>query len=116
MKKFLFAAALMGSSLSLANATGVASGWEAIQMNQAQCLDAAVAGVNGLGFRENVSRQADSVYGWRGEEGIAVRCISDRQLAVIFSYLNELDAALRAVDAMRPYFQRGGGGAPPAAK
>lgn len=116
MKRTILAAAVIASGLSAANATGVASGWEAIQLSQAQCLDAAVAGVNGLGFRENVSRQADSVYGWRGDEGIAVRCISDRQLAVIFSYLNDLNAALRTVDAMRPYFQRGGGGAPPASK
>ena len=64
-----------------AHAVGAASGWTEIRLSQSACISTAQRAVTGVGFE--ATADAQTVYGWRGEMVVVVRCIApaaqDRQ-------------------------------------
>jgi hypothetical protein len=93
-----------------AQAATVTTGWEGHAGNQDQCIDTAASAIQRTGFRVNIAQDRQAVFGWRGDDNISVRCIGDRQLAVVFIYTGDgLDNA-RLIDMLRDEFRRGGPG------
>ncbi|HYF06072.1 MAG TPA: hypothetical protein VD970_00485 [Acetobacteraceae bacterium] len=97
-----------GGFTAPAQAAGMSSGWENISMSQDQCLNAAADIVQRLGF--SVQRDTQTVFGWRGDDGITVRCIAARQLAVLFTYVASggSEESGRIIDQLRGAFRGGG--------
>ena len=91
-----------------AQAAGMSSGWENINMSQDQCLNTAASTVQQLGF--TVQRDTQTVFGWRGDDGITVRCVAARNLAVFFTYVYNGGSAEsgQLVDQLRGAFRGGG--------
>ncbi|MEN9214603.1 MAG: hypothetical protein Q6J18_01055 [Gloeomargarita sp. DG02_3_bins_56] len=83
-------AVILGIVLTqVASAATVTTAWTAGVGTQDDCLALGTEGVGRAGFRPNVSRDRQTVFGWRGEDSIVVRCIADRDLAVIFIYTRQ---------------------------
>ena len=83
----LAALAVVALGLGMAPAAQAASmwnGWEEISGSPEQCQETAASTLRTLGFTVTVNRP--SVLGWRGQDGVTVRCIADRRLAVVFVY------------------------------
>ncbi len=66
-----------------ASAAAVVSGWEETE-DQAACVESASRAVGSVGFRVSASGDRQTVFGFRGEDSIAVRCIGDRRVAAFF--------------------------------
>jgi len=101
------AGALVLAAAGPAAAAGAASGWTEIRMSQSECIAIGQRAVSGIGYEATADQQ--TVYGWRNEMVIVVRCIANRNVAVFFAYDESEQAATQAVDRLRPYFQGGGG-------
>jgi hypothetical protein len=89
MRLTLIAAAALAAGLghaAPARAAYMWTGWEDVQQPQEQCLQTAAGRMRELGFTATVNPQ--TTFGWRGQDGISVRCIAERRLAVIFIYVN----------------------------
>lgn len=86
----LACAALLGTA-GIPQAATMSSGWQEISLSQDQCLSVGVNAVQAMGFQAD--RQQFFVGGWRGVDGIVVRCAADRGMAIIFVYLSEGTAA-----------------------
>lgn len=114
IRKTLLACAFLAGGAGLAQAASMSSGWENISMTQDQCLSTGVSAIQALGFQPD--RQQFFVGGWRGNDGIVVRCASDRNMVIIFVYLADggVQQSSQAVDQIRAVFQ--GGGARPGGK
>lgn len=88
-----FSAALLGLALAVslaapARAAGMSEGWEPITVNQEQCVNAAAEAVRRLEF--TMQRNATTAIGFRGaHDGLSIRCIAQRQLAVFFVFLGD---------------------------
>lgn len=123
MRRLLAGAALaagLAAGLAAAPAAQAAwmwTGWEDTQMAQEACLQAAAGKLREIGFTVTVNPQ--TTFGWRGQDGVSVRCIAERRLAAIFVYvtgsqeeggqlLEQLRTAYRGTAA--PAAPRGGGG------
>jgi len=76
-----------GLALGTANAATVTTAWENVTGGQDACLDTGVQGARNAGFRANISNDRQTVFAWRGDDSIAIRCIGNRRLAVIFIYV-----------------------------
>lgn len=100
---------LLAGSVWRAEAASVSSGWEAISIPQEQCLSVGFEALRRQGY-SNLHRDAVSVYGWQRNDNIAVRCIAERGVVVLFAYVFEGDTSLSAarLDAVRQAFQRRG--------
>lgn len=74
-----------------ASAAHVSTGWAGLARgsNQDACLDTGQAAVEAAGFRASISDDRQTVFGWRGEESLTVRCIADRGLAVVFAWVTD---------------------------
>lgn len=109
-RKLLLAAGTLAAATGLAQAASMSSGWQHIDMSQDQCLSTGVNVVQSMGFQAD--RQQFFVGGWRGLDGIVVRCASDRNMVIIFVYLSEgnVAQASQMVEQIRLSFQGGGGG------
>ncbi|MBL8835592.1 MAG: hypothetical protein JNL66_05070 [Alphaproteobacteria bacterium] len=94
--------ALAAAAAVPANAAGAASGWTEIRLSQSACISTAQRAVSGVGFE--ASADAQTVYGWRGEMVVVVRCIANRNVAVFFAYETSEAEATALVDRLRPYF------------
>lgn|GEM_PF-2303063 len=84
-----FAMGLVLVSLPAAAAT-VSTAWARLQSgNQEDCLSTASRAVEAAGFRASISQDRQTVFGWRGEEALTVRCISGHGVAVVFSWVHD---------------------------
>lgn len=101
--KALTASLLLGAGLLAAPAAQAAwvwTGWAPIQMSQGDCTNRGRSLVANAGFQ--ASGDAQTVFGWRGEDNISIRCIADSGLAVFFVYVRTSSEDGRAVlDQMR---------------
>ncbi|MEN9217923.1 MAG: hypothetical protein Q6K81_06735 [Gloeomargarita sp. DG02_5_bins_242] len=70
----------------VASAATVTTAWTPGVGTQDECLALGTEGIGRAGFRPKVSPDRQMAFGWRGEDSIVVRCIADRDLAVIFIY------------------------------
>ena len=93
-----------------AQAAGGASGWSEIRMEQTECIAAARRAMTQLGFDPTGDDQ--TVFGWREEHLLAVRCIATKTVAVYFSYMGTEPEAREMVERLRPFFEQAAG-APP---
>lgn len=68
----------------------VSTAWVALSSNsQDDCIEQGRRAVQGAGFQATVSQDRQSIFGWRGEEALTVRCIGARQIAVVFAWVND---------------------------
>ena len=108
MLSLTFLAALGG--MAPASAAWMWTGWEEVQ-GQDMCIDILANGMPALGFRPNVTGDRQTVFGWRGEDGIAVRCIGDRGLAAIFVHTSTTSAEVNQLgEAVRNMLRNQGRG------
>lgn len=85
----LLAAGLVLAALPATAAT-VSTAWARLQSNdQEACLRTASGAIEAAGFRASVSQDRQTVFGWRGEESLTVRCISGHGVAVVFAWVND---------------------------
>ena len=82
--------------------------------NQDECVDIGQRAVANAGFHAHVSRDRQSIFGWRGEEALTVRCIGAQRVAAIFAWVNgQSDDSAALVEAVAQAYR--GGPAPAAA-
>ena len=116
LRHAVLALMLLGPALaSPALAASMSTGWEDFPGTQDECLQAGAARLRQMGYRVTVNPQ--TVFGWRGEAGVSVRCINERRVAAIFVYSPEsAEAARGALDELRGAYRewrparRGSGG------
>ncbi len=86
--------------LALATAFGLASlpalgatvstAWVELQSNsQDDCIDLGQRAVQAAGFQATISQDRQTIFGWRGEEALTVRCIGGNRIAVVFAWVND---------------------------
>ncbi len=82
---------ILGSLAAPAMAAMVSTGWASLPAgtNQDACLATGNAAVVAAGFRANISDDRQTVFGWRGDEALVVRCIADRNIAVVFAWVTD---------------------------
>lgn len=114
--KYALAAGALALTATHAFAAEMATGWEALNISQEQCLAAAAQAAQQTGFGQDITRQPTGIYGWRGNDTVSVRCIAERRIAVIFAYTRDSNTALAAVDAIRPFLSGRAPAQQPAAK
>ena len=85
-----------------AMASSVSTAWAELPSNdQEQCLEIGSEVVRSVGFRPNISRDRQTIFGWRGEEALTIRCISGRGIAVVFAWVTDQNNdSGRLVDAV----------------
>ncbi|MBW6399940.1 hypothetical protein KPL78_18920 [Roseomonas sp. HJA6] len=111
--RFALAAAFGLAALPALSAS-VSTGWVELRSNdQESCIDQGQRAVQGVGFQSTVSRDRQSIFGWRGEESLTVRCISARGIAVVFAWVNDQsNDSAQLVEAITQAFRnpQGSGG------
>ena len=76
-------------ALPVAAAT-VSTGWVELQSgSQDDCVELGQRAVQAAGFQATVSQDRQTVFGWRGEEALTVRCIAGNRVAVVFAWVND---------------------------
>ena len=112
----LAAAALVTLGLGLAapaRAAWMWTGWEDYSGSQDACLQSGARVLEGMGFSVTVNPQ--TTFGWRNGDGVSVRCIAERRVAVIFVYAaRDAEEGRHILDAVRTAYKPGGA-APPTA-
>ncbi|WP_198371428.1 hypothetical protein [Roseomonas rosulenta] len=101
-----------------AMASSVSTAWAQLPSNnQEECLAIGSRAVQGLGFSASISQDRQTVFGWRGEEALTVRCISGSGIAVVFAWVTDqsndsgpLVEAVTAAYRNRGVVGGGGGG------
>lgn len=95
---------VLASAASPARADWMHSGWEGIAMSQPECIAHAATQAAELGYVPSPGQS--SVFAWRGEDGVTVRCIAERGLVVIFAFTHDSDEEGReTVDRIRAGFR-----------
>lgn len=105
----VLAAVPLAAALSLAapaaQAAWMHTGWETISMSQDACLRIASDAMRDMGFTPSQDR--NTTFGWRGQDGAAVRCIADKQLAVLFVYgAATQQAGVEVLEGLRAAYKR----------
>lgn len=86
--RIALAAALGLFALPALSAT-VSTAWVELPSNsQDDCVDVGRQAVQNAGFQATISQDRQTVFGWRGEEALTVRCIGSRRIAVVFAWVN----------------------------
>ena len=69
----------------------VSTGWTSLTAgtDQDSCLTLGQGAIQAGGFRASISDDRQTVFGWRGDEALVVRCIADRNLAVVFAWVTD---------------------------
>lgn len=85
-----------------AMASSVSTAWVELPGNdQENCLEIGSKVIRNVGFRANISADRQTVFGWRGEEALTIRCISGRGIAVVFAWVTDRNNdSGRLVDAV----------------
>lgn len=86
---------------------GVATAWEEGVGDREACLATAVEAARRAGFRPGLSRDRQTVLGWRGEDRLAILCLGDREIAALFVYTREPQDRHPALEAVRAAFREG---------
>jgi CubicO group peptidase (beta-lactamase class C family) len=85
-----------------ARAASMWTGWSESNATLEQCQQMASGKMRELGFAPRTS--GNSIFGWRGQDGISVRCIPERQMAAIFVYTTNDEEGRRILDQMHVAF------------
>lgn len=94
------------AGMGTAHAAAVTTAWENVTDGQDACLDTGEDAARNAGFRASISNDRQTVFGWRGDDSIAIRCISDRRLAVIFIYVVDRGDGGTLLQMVRNTFRR----------
>jgi hypothetical protein len=71
-------------------AASVSTAWAELPSNdQEQCLSIGQRVLQNVGFRASVSQDRQTIFGWRGEEALTVRCISGKGIADVFAWVTD---------------------------
>lgn len=92
MPRFKLPVLVAGLALAAlpAGAASVSTAWVQLTSNdQEDCLAIGTRVLEDSGFRASISQDRQTVFGWRGEEALTVRCISGHRLAVVFAWVND---------------------------
>jgi len=112
----LAALALVALVLGMAQPARAAwmwTGWEEFGGSQEDCLQSAARQLQSMSFTVTVNPQ--TTFGWRGQDGVSVRCISERRVAVIFVYAATSSEEGRVIlEQMRATYKPGSALVPPA--
>jgi hypothetical protein len=89
-----FKMSLLAAGLALAvapaEAATVSTAWVQLGSgDQEECLSIGSRVLESSGFRASISQDRQTVFGWRGEEALTVRCIAGHRLAVVFAWVND---------------------------
>ena len=108
IKNFAFAT-LLGLAALPATAATVSTAWVQLRStSQDECIDIGERAVANAGFRANVSRDRQSIFGWRGEEALTVRCIGAQRVAAIFAWVNgQSNDSAQLVEAVAQAYRNG---------
>jgi hypothetical protein len=99
--------------VSPARAAWMWTGWEEFTGSQEECLQSASRQLQAMNFTVTVNPQ--TTFGWRGQDGVSVRCIAERRVAVIFVYAaTNSDEGRGILDQMRAAYKPGSATVPPA--
>ncbi len=104
---------VLGALAAPAMAAMVSTGWTTLPAgtNQDACLATGNAALLAAGFRANISDDRQTVFGWRGDEALVVRCIADRNLAVVFAWVTDAsNDSAPLVNGVIAAMRGGGGG------
>jgi hypothetical protein len=97
-----------------ARAAWMWTGWEEFGGSQDECLRNAANVLQGINFTVTVNPQ--TTFGWRGQDGVSVRCIAERRIAVIFVHAATSSEEGRVIlDQVRAAYKPGGSPAVPPA-
>ncbi|MEO3473347.1 hypothetical protein AAFN86_15875 [Roseomonas sp. CAU 1739] len=123
IERYVFATLFAVAALP-ATAASVSTAWvELRSTNQDECIDIGQRAVQGAGFQVSVSQDRQTIFGWRGDEALTVRCIGAQRVAAVFAWVtDQSNDSAQLVDAVtRAYRNRqspgggnltGGGGSP----
>jgi len=78
---------LAGAAPQPARAAFMWTGWEDIFATNETCITVGTEALRQIGFSTRVSGQ--TVFGWLGDDGLSIRCLADRRIAVFFSYTQD---------------------------
>jgi hypothetical protein len=82
--------ALLGLAAVPASAAAVSTAWVQLRSNnQDECIAIGQRAVAAAGFRVSVSQDRQSIFGWRGDESLTVRCIGSQRVAAVFAWVND---------------------------
>lgn len=88
--KHLALATLIGLAALPAMAATVSTAWVQLPTtNQDDCVAIGERAIAAAGFQTNVSRDRQSIFGWRGDEALTVRCIGSQRVAAIFAWVTD---------------------------
>lgn len=107
--------AALAMTASAASAASVSTVWAQLPSNsQDDCLAIGNRAVEAAGFSASISQDRQTVFGWRGEESLTVRCISSHGIAVVFAWVTDnAGDSSRLVEAVAAAYRnrgRTGGG------
>lgn len=106
-RNWMFGAAMAaGLAMGAAQAATVTTAWEDVPEGQDVCLNTGVNASRNAGFRSSISNDRQTVFGWRGDDSIAIRCIGDRRLAVIFIYVVDRGDGSALLQTVRNTYRR----------
>ena len=110
----MFRIPMLGLALALVSALALAASvttaWADLPSNdQEECLSIGSSVIQSLGFRPSISQDRQTVFGWRGEEALTVRCISGKGIAVVFAWVTDrANDSGRLVNAVTNAYRSGG--------
>jgi hypothetical protein len=105
-RNWLLAGALALAGMGSAPAATVTTAWENVPDGQDACLHIGEDAARNAGFRASISNDRQTVFGWRGDDSIAIRCIGDRRLAVIFIYVVDRGDGSALLQTVRNTYRR----------
>jgi len=80
--------ALLGiAAAQPARAAYMWTGWEDVYATNETCITIGSEALKQIGFSTRISGQ--TVFGWLGDDGLSIRCLADRRIAVFFSYTQD---------------------------
>ncbi|NMJ41859.1 hypothetical protein GWK16_11450 [Roseomonas sp. JC162] len=91
-------------------AASVTTAWADLPSNdQEECLSIGSRAIQSVGFRPSISQDRQTIFGWRGEEALTVRCISGKGIAVVFAWVTDrANDSGRLVEAVTSAYRSGG--------
>ncbi len=103
-------ATMLGGLATPATAASVSTAWANLPSNnQEDCLAIGSRAVESVGFRANISQDRQTIFGWRGEEALTIRCISGSGIAVVFAWVtDQSNDSGRLVDAVTTAYRNRG--------
>lgn len=110
--RFQVMAATLALAATPAFAASVTTAWaELPSADQEQCLGIGSEAVQRAGFRASISNDRQTVFGWRGEEALVVRCIAGSGVAVVFAWVHDTsNDGGQLVDIVTGTYRDGRGG------